>query len=158
MNFYISYPYMVRFMPKNAVPISTMMYDPKWFHDFKGQNYHFKDQRGVWNGLRAEPLCPKAVHVIGEQMCGKDCKQELPCLFMKEYYKYLKTLDFLDIIVRASLLAKKAVAPEDGEPFVVFLVNEPPYVKCAERPCLMKWFEEEGTPDERLREWQPDLC
>lgn len=154
MKYYITYFYNVRFLPPNALPLSTCMWDPKWFHDFKGSSHHFIDKRGVINGLRAEPLCPRTVHSIGAEICGKDCGQPIPCLFMEAYYKYLETLDFSDIISRCRLLAEKAIKPEYGEPIIVFLVSEPPYVKCAERPCLQKWFAEHGI---KLTEWEREL-
>lgn len=150
MNYYITYFYNVRFLPKNAIPLSTALFDPVWFHDGKGNKYQYRDKRGVWNGLRAEPLCSKAVHTIGEADCGKNCGQPIPCRFMDAYYNYLKSLDFLDIITRCNLIAKKAIPLEDGEPFIVLLVHEPSYCPCAERPVLQRWFRENG---ENLEEW-----
>ena len=147
MDFYISYFYQLRFFPKNAVPLSTCLYDPKYYHDSKGAAHVYYDKRGVINGLRAEPLCPKEVHVIGEAQCGKNCGQQIPCLFMKEYYKYLQTLDFNDIISRAETLAKKI----DDNPIIILLVHEPKSCKCAERPCLQKWFADHGI---ELKEWE----
>ena len=58
MAIYISYFYNVRFLKPDQVPVSTAVWDPKWFHDFKGQSHKFFDKRGVLNGLRAESLHP----------------------------------------------------------------------------------------------------
>ena len=61
MKIYISYFYQLRFFPRNAIPLSTAVYDPAWFHDgTRDQKHKFKDKRGVINGLRAEPFMPGA--------------------------------------------------------------------------------------------------
>ena len=41
MNIYISYFYNIRFFPKNLIPISTAMWDPKWYHNFKSDDTVF---------------------------------------------------------------------------------------------------------------------
>ena len=39
----------------------------------------------------------------------------------------------------------------EGEPIIVLLVYESPKCKCAERPCLQKWFKDNGY---ELKEWK----
>ena len=62
MKIMTSYFYQIRFMKQNYIPLSTAIWDPKWFHQNKGQDFQFKDKNGVWNGLRAEIFMP-----------GKEC-------------------------------------------------------------------------------------
>ena len=54
-----SYFYQIRFFKPNMIPVSTAMWDPKWFHNFKNQYHVFKDRNGVYNGLRYPALSPK---------------------------------------------------------------------------------------------------
>ena len=58
MEIYTSYFYQVRFMKPYHIPLSTAVWDPKWFHANRGQDYHFKDKNGVYNGLRAPVFAP----------------------------------------------------------------------------------------------------
>lgn len=58
MKLYTSYFYQIRFFAPNIVPVSTAVWDPKWYHNFAGQDNVFLDKRGVVNGLRAPALAP----------------------------------------------------------------------------------------------------
>ena len=52
MKVLITYFYNIRFLKQNQIPVSTAMWDPKWYHDFKDKDYIFKDKNGVYNGDR----------------------------------------------------------------------------------------------------------
>ena len=69
IQLYTSYFYQIRHFKKNMVPISTAMWDPKWYHDWMGHDYVFKDKRGIYNGIRVE-----CFHFDGEDYgCGDQC-------------------------------------------------------------------------------------
>ncbi len=53
-----SYFYQIRFFKPSMIPVSTAVFDPKWYHNFKGQDHVFIDKRGVVNGLRIKSLMP----------------------------------------------------------------------------------------------------
>ena len=86
MKLAISYFYQIRYFKKNMLPVSTALWDPKWYHDFQGQDHTFLDKRGIVNGLRCEEL-------HGDETCqglcyGKnncDCRNPLECQFLKNY-------------------------------------------------------------------------
>ena len=152
MKFYISYFYQLRFFPTNLIPISTAKWDPFWY---KGGGVPFLDKRGVINGLRAPILNLPEESFIPDEMCGRPCTQSPPnCSFMAAYRKYLNTLDFNDIIVRAERLANFAndnLIKTDKELEVAFMVYESKTCKCAERPVLQEWFLQNGLI---LPEWE----
>lgn len=140
------------------IPLSTAMWDPKWYHEGQKQNHWFIDKHNVINGLRAEPfILPLEQYQELEYIdkaCGKDCGQSAPnCYFMKNYEKYLDTLDIDDIIYRCKDISKRvqAVNHFEGEPEIVFIVHEPKTCDCAERPVIQKWFRKHGI---NVTEWE----
>lgn len=151
IQIYISYFYQIRFFKKNMIPISTALYDPKWYYN-EHQGHFYKDRNGVYNGLRADILNPPK-DICGE--CGKDCGQQIPCNFMLNYKKYLNSLDFNDIIHRCENIGNKIKLLENfiEEPIIVLMVHEKTSCKCAERPVLQEWFKENNY---ELKEWLPE--
>ena len=146
MKFYISYFYKIRFFPKNLIPISTAICDPKWYHNNNDNNYVFRDKRGVINGIRCLHLSP---YLIESNSCSNCDKSKSPnCEFIDEYYNYLKSLDF-NFVLEAITKGVKALAP-DGN--ACLMVYETPDNMCSERWALMKWFNENGV---ELEEWDP---
>lgn len=153
MKFYTSYFYQLRFFPPNAIPLSTAYRDPKWYFNFQKQGHVWKDKRGVYNGLRADPLMP------GEQcegLCygpeGCDAKPNY-CRFLQRYKQQLDELDFAEIVGRAERLAKK-IQNKEGfteEPKIIFLFHETPTNPCSERWAVQKWFQEHGI---EVSEWR----
>lgn len=141
--FYISYFYQIRFFNKDLLPISTAMWDPKWFHR-KGATI-YRDDNGVVNGIKCPWLTPYKVYNKSLD-CSKDCtKEPATCDFLKNYYNYLCTLDFK--------LAYKALndkVKQLGAKHGVLIVHETPSNLCSERIVLVKWFENNGVP---LPEW-----
>lgn len=134
MNIYISYFYTIRFFPTNLIPVSTAMYDPKWYHDFKSNNTIFKDRHGVLNGVRAEVLSP---YKIESTEC-KDCKSNKNpsvCTFIKQYRDYIFSLNFNAVYNELLTLSQKC---NDAD--ICLMVYEKPDNPCSERSVLVEWF------------------
>lgn len=143
MKLYTSYFYTVRFLSPNQIPLSTAVWDPKWFHGGRGQNHVFVDKRGVVNGLRAEKLHPGAgceglCRGIESCTCGDPSK----CEFLRTYKEQLAAVDKTAFLASLSELGSrlKAELSFDGEPEFVLMVHEPPYKECSERRALQEAF------------------
>lgn len=153
MKVYTSYFYQLRFFKPYMIGLSTAMWDPKWFHNGKGQKWKFKDQHGVWNGLRADPLVPGP---ICNNLChGREvCKDAGPdkCEFLAKYLLQLRNLDCKEIMGRAESLAYRIQAFEGfkEEPVIVFLFHETPKNPCSERWKFIEWLRENGV---EVEEW-----
>lgn len=151
MKFYISYFYQIRFFTPNMVPVSTAMWDPKWYRR-KVPNL---DKNGVLIGCRA-PILNFPSNLWEEltkhdQECRKDCPFSTPCLFMKKYKEYLDTINFDEFIESFQEFYNNS----NIENLVfVLIVHEAPWRKCAERPVLQEWFKEHGI---ELKEWDKNL-
>lgn len=148
-----SYFYQIRFFKPNMIPLSTAAFDPKWFHDNKGPSYQFKDKRGIWNGIRAEPFC--AINACAFDECGCPyCEVKDPehCEFLARYKKYLDTLSFDEMYSRFERLGYE-IQENDGfteEPIMVLIFYETPKNLCSERTMVLKWFHEQGYPIKEL--------
>ena len=139
MNIYISYFYNVRFFPTNLIPVSTAVWDPKWYHNFKTNDFTFKDKRGVVNGIRAEVLSP---HKIENCEC-KECKSRKDpstCSFIKQYSDYIFSLNFNEVYNR---LLNISQAYNNAD--ICLMVYEKPDNPCSERGTLVKWFANNGV-------------
>ena len=153
--FYISYFYQIRFFPDTLVPVSTAVYDPKWYHDNKGNNYLFKDKRGVINGVRCPGLAPLEEHIpwvteedkcVGREICNFD---RTTCGFLRNYEKYIYSLDFNDTCSRIEAGVHKLKPNAD----ICLMVHEKFDNPCSEREVLVKWFRDNGVI---LNEWFPN--
>lgn len=143
---YTSYFYAVRFMPHTMLPVSTALFDPKWFHMNRGQHYIYRDRRGVLNGVRSLPLVPGA---DCKDLCdGKDCLR-LPstCGFLKTYQRQLEkfgTGAFDEHLVRLQCAAQKAAEIDGFDPNesidICFLFHEKPDQPCSERVPFHNWL------------------
>lgn len=147
MKFYITYFYNIRFLKPNQIPMSTAMWEPRWFH--KGPIKEFIDARGVYCGLRAQPFLltkealeeSKSYH----EMCRKNCPHlsKAPnCGFMKAYRHQLWTLNKTKVLNYFNDVAEMVQDTNhfEGEPEIVLLVYEKPETPCAERPVIVEWF------------------
>lgn len=151
MKFYTSYFYQIRFFPKNLIPLSTACYDPKWYHDNKGQKYQFFDKRNVINGIRIEPFvpgpeCNNLCH--GPEYCNS---KPPTCMFLCQYKIQLNKLDKTNILTRFDNLANKLkieLKLEDVDFALIF--HEPPTKACSERWIVQQWFKEN---DLEISEW-----
>lgn len=150
MKIYTSYFYMVRFFLPYQIPISTAVWDPKWFHDFKDQNYVWKDKNGVWNGIRMEELNPKNCNACGCP-CGLKLKDPLHCKFITTYREGLSKINFKDLyecLEKTGELLKF----EDYESEIMLLVHEAPDNPCSERLAIQELFKDNGID---VCEWIP---
>ena len=129
------------------IPLSTAVYDPKWYHMNHDQLFVFKDKNGVYNGLRIEPFMP------GEECChlcrGKDCcetKDPSTCEFLKKYREQLDKIDFNEALKAFSEISNaiKNVEGFSEEPIIVLIVHEAPQNPCSERRVLVEWFRDHG--------------
>ena len=138
MNIFISYFYNIRFFPTNLIPVSTAMYDPKWYHNFKSHTNIFKDKRGIINGARIEMLSPYKV----ESTECKNCVNKNPssCSFIKQYRDYIFSLDFNYVYNNLLDLSHKC---NDAD--ICLMVYEKPDNPCSERPVLVDWFSCNGV-------------
>lgn len=149
MKISTSYFYQIRFFTKNMIPISTAIWDPKWFHT--GNNTgEYRDKNGVWNGIRMPILSPIK---LDANICGQ-CKTHDPldCIFQKKYKDYLSSLDFDKIYNSLKKLADTVANLENIsiEPHIVLIVHEKPDNPCSERKALQEYFESHGIPCKEL--------
>lgn len=138
MNTFISYFYNIRFFPLNLIPISTAMYDPKWYHDFKSNNTIFKDKRGIINGIRAEVLSPYKIESAECKNCLSN-KNPSICTFIKQYHNYIFSLNFNDIYNKLLYISNKFNNAD-----ICLIVYEKPDNLCSERSTLIEWFNYNG--------------
>ena len=94
MKIYISYFYNIRFLKPYQIPLSTAIWDPKWFHNGLGNNEVFLDKNGVLNGLRLEELNPGSCNACG---CPCKIKNYQDCIFLKSYRAGLRKINFQDL-------------------------------------------------------------
>lgn len=150
MKYYISYFYKIRFFPPNLIPVSTAVWDPKWYHAFQGNDYIFVDKRGVVNGIRMPMLNPSQIYA-GDCTCGEDGFYKYDgtgeyCNFMKNYYEYLtKHVKLYEVL---SEFEKLREVIDDAD--VCLMVHEATSKPCGERKPLIQWFADNGL---ELKEW-----
>ena len=142
MKVYTSYFYQVRFFKPYMIPLSTAMWDPKWFHNFKGSKHIFYDKNGIVNGAKAIPFVP------GEQcegLCDGSCIEKHPesCEFMNAYRKQLSKLKYKKVMSWLEAIGNNLV--KDGqEPYMILLFHEKPDNPCSERVAVQEWFADHG--------------
>ncbi len=152
MKVYTSYFYKIRFFKPNMIPISTALFDPKWYHENQGQEHWFIDKNGVINGLRAPVFAPGQV-ALGVSSCGPQCNQDPNmCAFLSAYTHQLSLLDIDDIMMRTENMCENArgVLKFKEEPIAVFIVHEAPGNPCSERAAIQNYFRSHGIECE---EW-----
>lgn len=147
MKIRTGYFYQLRFFKDNMIPISTCVWDPKWFHNFKGQEHCFTDGNNVVNGLRYESLVPG---LLCEGLCrGTDGCNNTPdtCMFLKNYRRQLDNLDFNVVYSELSKIAEVLSLSQqvEEEPVIVLMVYEKPDNPCSERWVIHDWFREHGV-------------
>lgn len=141
MKLALSYFYQIRNFKKFMIPISTAVWDPKWFHDFKDKEHIFKDKNSVYNGIRFEELAPgdtcKDLCRGPEECSTKDSSK---CLFLQNYRKQIQQLDKNKLLKECEILASNIQRKEcfTEEPIIVFIVYETPNNKCSERNVLLE--------------------
>lgn len=144
MKIKITYFYHVRNLRQYQIPVSTAVWDPKWFHENTGNNKHiFIDKRGVVNGVRFTPFVPNRTL---QNLCrGKDkCANVCPgsCDFLVGYRMQLREVDFSMVLDYFRFLGEKFKEDLDfdEEPEIILMVYETPDNKCSEREELKDYF------------------
>lgn len=151
MKLAVSYFYQIRNFKRNMIPLSTAIYDPKWYHDFtRDYNYLFKDKRGIVNGLRLLPVIEcgrQATSCHGPQNC-QETSNSPDCTFLNSYRNNLEQLSFEDLIHGLQDLEEKYKKKEhiDDEIIIVLIVYETPENPCSERKVLIDYFNAHGVP------------
>lgn len=151
MKVLITYFYNIRFLKPNQIPVSTAVWDPKWYHDFKDKDYIFKDKNGVYNGIRYIPFVPNdSCNGLcrGPETCDKTPDT---CPFLQNYYKQIYSLDIdkvMDDFNEIRYWLELDVA-DDYE--IVILVYEKPDNPCSERHTLIQWFKDNGIDIEEFK-------
>lgn len=158
MNIYITCFSNIRYFTKDIIPISTAVGWPWWLYkaDKEPSGTLYLNKNSVMIGISEEQFSCKDVYESLEEKCQKNCpyKDKVPdCQFMKAYYNHLSTLNFNEIIDDWKRVAEEVrkINHFQGEPTIVLLVYEAASCTCAERPCLQKWFKENGY---ELKEWK----
>ena len=150
LKIFISYFYNLRFFKPYQIPLSTAVWDPKWYHNWKGNREVFLDNNGVLNGLRIEELNPKKCNA-----CGCPCKVKNPekCWFLKTYRDGLHKINFNTLMEKLEVIASgwKNTAGFSEEPEIILLVYETPDNPCSERVPIIEWFAENGV---EVKEWE----
>lgn len=138
---YISYFYQIRNFNRSMIPISTAVWDPKWYHNFQSQSHLFKDKNGVYNGIRNPLLMPGK---SCEGLCNGRCAIKHPesCEFIKAYREQLDEINFADFITDLEDLITqyKLAEPDIEDPIPVLIVHEAPDNPCSERVPLIEWL------------------
>lgn len=142
MNVYITYFYRLRFLPDNMIPVSTAMYNPKWY---TANGKLFIDNRGVVNGIAFKALSPHKIS--SEDICVKDCpKDPRSCSFLVKYDEYINSLDFYEVYSYLEKLVDvvKQITKTDKDYDVCLMVYEKPDNPCSERKTLIDYFAKHG--------------
>lgn len=154
MLIYTSYFYNIRFFKPHQIPISTAVWDPKWFHEGLGNNHVWKDKNGVWNGIRAEELNPKNCHAEG---CPcKTVESFGSCRFLREYREGLrKRVNFEQLLKDFTTISQEIKELEgfNEEPEIILIVHEATDNPCSERVPIQEFFKEHGI---EVKEWKKE--
>ena len=150
MKILTSYFFAIRYMPRYYLPISTALWDPKWYHENKGKNHVYIDKNGVLNGLRCDLLAPGPTC---ENLChGAPCSSNSTnCKFLINYTQQLNEIDVKDFLQRLDRLKGAAADYLNKEKSIldstlfggdlqpVFMFHETPENPCSERRPFTKW-------------------
>lgn len=140
----ITYFYQLRNLSTNIIPVSTAVWDPKWFHDFKGHSHVYIDKNGIMNGLRYSPLTPGK---SCDGLCtGRPCKYNpKDCQFLSNYRAQLDNIDFNQFISDMDkLMEDYKLATSIENPLIALVVYETPDNPCSERSQLQSWITSHG--------------
>ena len=150
MKLRLSYFYQIRHFKSNMIPMSTAMYDPAWYHDFKDQDYIFKDKRGILNGLRLHPVIVQNQN--REHQCPCETRDASQCPLAESYEIALEMIDFSKMMKGIEDFCidycKRNNIKE--EPIAVLIVYEAPDNPCSERYSLLKYFNNHGVECKEL--------
>lgn len=140
MKFYIANFAQLRSMNKTCIPISTAVWNPKFFKIGL-------DSNEVMLGISEKELSPYKVDM--SDGCQKDCpnRERVPnCPFLTKYRAYLDTIDFDYLVSEFNRVAEdvRKITHYEGTATIVLLVYESINTKCSERWPLIDWFNANG--------------
>ena len=143
MKLFISYFYKIRFFKRDMIPLSTAVYNPKWYSN-NGTTYY--DSNGVLCGTRMPVFVPgsKCSNLChGAQNCTMTPDK---CDFLKKYREQLDAIDYSKLKDSFEQMATsyQEVLGLDYEPTFVLIVYETPTNPCSERWPLIAWFKDHG--------------
>lgn len=147
MKLLTSYFYQIRFFTPNIIPLSTAVWDPKWYHNNQNQSYAYLDKNKVINGLRADIFVP---NLSCNGLCHgvEECKSKDPrsCEFLKTYEMQLNLLDCDKVIEDLENLGNqiKSLFNFDGDPIICLMFHETPDNLCSERQVVQSFFRSNG--------------
>lgn len=156
MKIWTSYFYQIRFFRPHQIPLSTADWDPKWFHDFKGQDHIWKDKNGVWNGLRLDTLSPSnCCSILPPECVGCNSGSRHPeiCSFLKDYNTGLRKINYSNLLDLLQRIAT-GIQQSEGfteEPEIMLILHEAPSNPCSERVPIQEYFRENGL---EVKEWE----
>jgi len=164
MRIFITDFYHIRLFKPNMIPVATTGGWPYWIFEYNKvkKGNLFLDSNNVINGIKEETFsCFNEVFESLDEKCGeaKPCPylDKVPhCQFMDKYYEYLCKQDFNKLMIEFERVANevKKINNYEGEPIICLIVYESSKCKCAERPCIIKWFKDNGYD---LKEWSEDI-
>lgn len=140
MKVYTSYFYQIRNFPKNFIPISTAVWDPKWFVG--------ETKNGVKMGLKFKPFAPGK---SCSGYCNKNCQLKgSHCEFLRKYEEQINDISFERTLSAINIIINKAIESGIKNPKIVFIVYETPDNPCSERNTIQKYFRLNGVECEEL--------
>ena len=150
----ISYFYHIRFFKPYMLPVSTAVWDPKWYHRNNDQDTTYIDKNGVINGLRVPMLAPgENCHCLcrGRELC-----EDIPtgsCKFLQEYRKQLDAIPFKEFCESLTQCSEKlkGILKFKEDPILVLMVHEKYDNPCSERVVLLDWFKQNGVDVQELK-------
>lgn len=149
MKFYIANFAQLRSMNKTCIPISTAVWNPKFFKIGL-------DSNEVMLGISEKELSPYKVDM--SYGCQKDCpnRERVPnCPFLAKYRAYLDTVDFDHLVSEFNRVAEdvRKITNYEGEPNIVLLVYEAESNPCSERQPLIDWF---ASHNVEVKNWRKE--
>jgi len=160
LEIYTSYFYQIRFFKPYMIPLSTAVFDPKWYHEWKEQTHFFIDKNGVINGGRASTLVPNPNLMnlcSGVDKCEVRQKNERAedfsdCKFLHDYKYQLDCLFFGQFLCDIEKVKQQAtkILQLDREPIIVLIVHETPDNPCSERVAILQWLKDNAVDAKEL--------
>ena len=149
MKIWITYFYNIRFLKPHQVPLSTAVWDPKWYSCGEtGKAWMNKDS--VIYGLRLEELNPKNCHAIECCPCPNKGNTDGNCDFLRSYSEGLSKLNFSEIYKKLESIQEMVSKYTGKEAEIVLIVYETPRNPCSERKPIMDWFQKNGINIQEL--------
>lgn len=149
MKIFTSYFYQIRNFKPYMIPLSTAVWDPKWYHqNSRDKSIIYLDKNGVYNGTRVEPLVPGSDCEFlckGREVCKDDPDS---CEFLKRYKEQISRLNisqFLDSLKELEVLNKT-----NHETYIVLIFYETPDNPCSERIIVTDWLRTNGVDVKEL--------